>query len=223
MTDDEFQKAVKALVKARRPDLKDEDIDLHHKSSMYWGAENLALAAEWIGRTIEILQNPNHYSNRDLFLNFFGILDPSELAKYLKGRTDTTFRLLKLKDEEVPAFIESNNDPETREFYRRVWDARNLIELIRKDFSDEEEFILRFLRHRHAHITLSEFGVRIDGKDDDAKFRTANWKRLTELSATTTSTKFRTDITAKLRAHSANLNSLKKMIAPEAGVRILPE
>jgi len=110
VNDEEFKEKTKALIKARRPELKDEEIDLHHDSSMYWGPENLVQAAEWISNTLLILREPDKYPNRDVFVNFFGILDHSELAKFLKSKTDTTFKLLEVEEADIPAFIASNQD-----------------------------------------------------------------------------------------------------------------
>ena len=129
MDDDEFKRVTKALVKARRPELKDEQLDLHHDSAFYWGPENFVQAADWIVKTLSILKEPERFPNRDIFINFFGILDDSEFAYFLKEKTTTTFRLLEVKEADIPAFIASNKDPQTREFFERVWDAKNLIEL----------------------------------------------------------------------------------------------
>jgi hypothetical protein len=55
MDDDEFKRITKAIIKKRRPEMKDEEIDLHHDSAFYWGAENFAQAADWIVKTLVIL------------------------------------------------------------------------------------------------------------------------------------------------------------------------
>lgn len=98
MADDQFKRVTRALVKALHPEMKDEEIDLHHDSSFYWGSENFAQAADWFKTTLLILKEPEMFPNRDVFINFFGILDDSELAFFLKDKTTTTFELLGVKE-----------------------------------------------------------------------------------------------------------------------------
>lgn len=105
----------------------------------------------------------------------------------------------------------------------RVWQAKNLIELIRKDFTDDEKFLLRFIRHRHSHVTLSNFAVRIEANGNDMKYKTANWERLVKLSKTTTVVALRKSLVDKLTAHQDNLARLRALITPAPGGRLLPE
>jgi hypothetical protein len=96
-------------------------------------------------------------------------------------------------------------------------------DLILKDFSDDEKFLLRFVRHRHCHVTLSNFAVRIAGTGDDAKFKTANWERLVQLSKVTTIAALRKSLIVKLKVHETNLERLRARIAPEPGDRLFQE
>jgi hypothetical protein len=127
MNNEEFKKTTKALIKKQRPETPDAQIDLHHDSSYYWGPENFAQAADWISKTISIVREPEKFHNGDIFVNFFGIIDDTELPKFLSGKTTTLFTLLDIKETDVPAFIASNKDPETRDYFERVWEAKGLI------------------------------------------------------------------------------------------------
>jgi hypothetical protein len=222
MNDEQFKKITKEIIKAKKPGVKDSEIDLHQGSAFYWGAENFAQASDWIIQTIKILSTPDKVSNRDLFINFFGILDDSELSFFLREKTSKTFELLGVKEAEIPSFISSNKNNETREFLQRVWDAKNLIEIIRNDFTEDEKFLLRFLRHRHCHVTLSNFGVRLEGKGEDVKIKTANWQRLTKLAESKSVSDIRRTLLEKLSRHTESLSRLQYLIAPSPGKRLLP-
>lgn len=223
MSDDQFKQNVKDLIKSKFPHVADEDIDLHHDSSFYWGPENYSNAAEWVMKTLLIIRNPDQFHNEYLFTNFFGVIDDSELAHFLKGKTTKVFKLFSMDETAAVAFIAAITDKPMREHMERIWEAKNLVEAIRQDFSEDEKFLLRFIRHRYCHITLSRFGVRIEGENDEFEFKTANWTKLVELSKTKTVSSFRAELIDKLKIHESSLERLHYLIYPEPGVRLFAD
>lgn len=211
------------MIKNKFPDIPEDNIDLHTDSSYYWGPENYGNASDWVMKTILIIRNPDVIPNEFLFTNFFGIIDDNELVCFLKEKTVKVFETLKIREPDISTFIASTTNPEIREHLQRVYEAKNLIEAIRKDFSEDEKFMLRFIRHRYCHITLSNFAVKIDGEGDDIKFRTSNWERLVRLSKTNTISSFRASLINKLKIHEDRLARLNYLISTEKGFRFFAD
>jgi hypothetical protein len=128
---------------------------------MYWGPENFALASEWITRTILILKEPEKFYDEYVFINLFGIIDHTELSKFLKAKTYGMFKLLEIDAGDVGIQIDKFGDLPTREYYKRVFEATDLLENIRKLFNEDEKFPYKI----HSAPILPLYAVGVYGQD----------------------------------------------------------
>lgn len=223
MDDAEFKEETKKLVKNKIPDVKDSVLDLHHDSAFYWGPQNLKSTSDWISQTIQILEHPELHGNREAFINFFGIIDDTELFSFLREKALLPYELMGIERDQIQEFIAKNQNVEIRNYLTRIWDAFLLVEQLRKEFSDDERFMLRFIRHRFCHVRLSNFSVKIEGMAEEAKFKTNNWERLVELSQTHTVSGLRKLFNEKLSAAKDQLVQIAKLINTEPPDAIFPE
>jgi hypothetical protein len=224
MNEEEFRKESRALIKEKIPNTPDEHIELHQDSSYYWGPENFSQVSDWLRTTIEILENPNNFSNRDLFINFFGVIDPSELPSFMNEKAVGSLSALGYNEQQARTAIATSTDLELKQYFQLIWEAKDLFEPIQFQFSEDDLFLLRFLRHRNCHITLSKFSVKIEGVGEDAIFKTANWERLVRLSESTAVITFRESLITRLLPDLEGLRRIQFLLSPERGKpRLFPE
>lgn len=223
MDESEFRKESKRLIKEHAPHIPEDQIDLHQSSALYWGPENFSQVSDWLGTTTKILDEPEKFSNREVFVNFFGLIDDSELAAFIRQKAVGSFAVLGFSEEQARDLVNAQGDDDTKKYFQLIWQAKEHFQQVHNLFSEDEKFLLRFLRHRGSHITLSKFSVRIEGQGENMKFQTTNWERLLKLSEVFTVQTFREVLLKKLVPHRETIASMAGLLTPEAGKRIFPE
>lgn len=206
VSDDEWNRNIRKTIKERRPGTTEEELDLLDSSSAYWGAENYRAAAIWSLVSNQLLDDPKHLPNSLAFINLNGLLD--DIPKFLKDKAKV-FSMFGITDDVAAnAFISTNTNEQMRDHFQLLWDSSRNAAFIRSVFSDDELFVLSFLRHRYCHPILSAYSVKIDGLLGDSKFKVAKWKRLLELGAETKEEEFKLGVIAKLKPVQTNITTL---------------
>ena len=206
VSDDEWNRNIRKTIKERRPGTTDEEIDLLDSSSTYWGSENYRAAAAWTELSLQLLGNPEHLSNPPAFINLNGLLD--DIPKFLKDKAKIFSMFGVTDDAAAKAFIATNTDDRMREHFALLWESSQAAASIRSAVSDDDMFMLGFLRHRYCHPILSGYSVKIDGLLGNNKFKVEKWKRLLELGSKTKEDDFKIGIVDKLKPCKGRLERL---------------
>lgn len=210
VSDDEWNRNIRKTLKERRPGTTDEEIDLLDSSSSYWGSENYRAASVWTAVSIQLLDAPTHLATSLAFVNLNGLLD--DIPKFLKEKAKIFSMFGIVDDAAARVFIATNTDDQMREHFALLWEVNQTAALVRSMVSDDDMFILGFLRHRYCHPILSGYSVKIDGFLGTSKFKVEKWKRLLDLGSETKEDEFKLSIIEKLKPTKNKLECLRSQL-----------
>lgn len=206
VSDEEWNQNIRKTLKERRPGTTDEEIDLLDSSSAYWGSENYRASAVWVQESLQLLDDPLHLPNSLAFINLHGLI--VEIPKFLKKKAKIFSTLGITDDAAVKGFIATNTDARMREHFTLLWESNQTGDSIQSVVSDDDQFMLGFIRHRYCHPILSDYSVKIDGLLGNSKFKVEKWKRLLDLGSKTKEDEFKIGIIEKLKPIRGNLELL---------------
>lgn len=206
VSDDEWNRNIRNTIKQRRPGTTEEELDLLDSSSSYWGAENYQASAIWSATSLRLIEDPKHLPNSLIFINLNGLLE--DIPKFLKDKAKIFSMFGITDDDSANAFIATNTNQEMREHFQLLWDSSRNSAAIRSFFTEDDLFMLNFMRHRYCHPILSGYSVKIDGLLGDSKFKVEKWKRLIELGSITKEEVFKLEIIAKLKTIRTKIETL---------------
>lgn len=206
VSDEEWSRNIRKTIKDRRPGTTDKELDLLDSSSTYWGSENYRASQAWIEVSLLLLHDPAHLPNALAFVNLNGLLD--DIPKFLKDKAKS-FSMFGLTDDVAAiAFIATITHEQMREHLTLLWESNKTATSIRSTVSEDDLFILGFLRHRYCHPILSGYSVKIDGLLGNSKFKVEKWKRLIEIGSKTKEDDFKIGIIEKLKPNKGTLERL---------------
>jgi hypothetical protein len=211
MADDDLKK----IIKDRNPSWTDEDIDLWGESSDFWATENYRNSARWSLRLSNKLFGQHHYPNNRFFIDFFGVF--GEVRSFLNSKAQA-FKDLGFgeSDEDIRKGISKLSNEAMREHLYELLRAWNLIEKLSASISDDELFLIEYLRHRYCHPTLTGYSVQIVGRKGSKQLATMKYERLKSLNKTNVE-QLKKDLTGKMLPLSGELRRLSFMLAHLGG------
>ncbi len=206
ISDDEWNRNFRNSMKNKRPKTTDEELDLLGSSSSYWESENYRSAAAWCATSWDLIADSTQSSNSIIFVNLHGLLD--EIPKFLKDKAKIFSRFDITDDDAANAFIATSTDDIIKNRFQLLWDSNRTSAKIRELCSDDDLFVLGFLRHRYSHPILSGYSVKIEGPLGDSKFKVANWKKLKNLGSNTKEEEFKLRMIKKLLPVKPDIKTL---------------
>lgn len=215
---DDFDETVRKIIKKNNPKTTDAEIGAWSESTHYWEAENFRSAARWVLSAMAAVRTPASLSIDRTFVRLWGAI--VEVHYLLRDKAEPHRNLLGVSEADMIAALQTNRDRETREFLINLWNAYIVSREIFNALSDDDRFLLGFLRHRVCHPVLSDYKAKLSGKVPQTKIKTEKWERLKKLGDRVKQDKFKAEMIEKLRPHLNHFAGLIMLLRQCAGEKI---
>jgi hypothetical protein len=144
------------------PQKQHDKIEAYSESTYYWARRNDISMRAWAQETQDLLkQNEENIDVRKFITNLFGLVE--DIHKHLLGKVNSLMKMYESKSNaELQIEIsKSSQDPSMKHYCLSMIEAYEIVDKIRKSFSEDDLFKLGFFRHVCSHPLLTGYATKL--------------------------------------------------------------